>query len=117
MRLSSSFPKARVLTLFRLSLKECCRTTGRFTRYRTESADAPARLGFLIDDVGAAACVQATGQRVDLYGYTSMTVAAVQVQAGEIAQLRAELAALRLEVNRVARGKVRGAGEPGPPIG
>ena len=74
-------------------------------RYRTEAEDAPVRLGFLIDDVGTAPSVQPSGQRVDLYGYTSMTVAAVQVQAGEIAQLRAELAALRREVDRVARVK------------
>ena len=67
-------------------------------RYRWERADAPARLGFLIDDVGTAACVQPSGERVDLYGYASMTVAAVQAQAREIAALREELAALRAEV-------------------
>jgi hypothetical protein len=67
-------------------------------RYRWEGDDAPERLGFLIDDVGRAACVQPSGERVDLYGYTSMTVAAVQAQALEIAALRAELAALRAEV-------------------
>lgn len=71
-------------------------------RYRWEGADAPERLGFLIDDVGPSACVEASGQRVDLYGYTSMTVAAVQAQAREIAALRAELQALRAEV-RAAR--------------
>jgi hypothetical protein len=74
-------------------------------RYRTEEADAPARLGFLIDDVGAAPCVQPSGQRVDLYGYTSMTVAAVQVQAREIEALRAELAALRGEMHRLATAR------------
>jgi hypothetical protein len=71
-------------------------------RYITEDAEAPTRLGFLIDDVGAAPCVQPSGGRVDLYGYTSMTVAAVQVQAREIEALRAELAALRQEVGRLA---------------
>jgi hypothetical protein len=71
-------------------------------RYRSDEADAPARLGFLIDDVGAAPCVQPSGQRVDLYGYTSMAVAAVQVQAREIEALRAELAAVRREVDRLA---------------
>ena len=68
-------------------------------RYREESAEAPVRLGFLIDDVGPAACVRAAGDRVDLYGYTSMAVAAVQAQAREIEALRAELAALRAEVH------------------
>ena len=74
-------------------------------RYRTEGADAPARLGFLIDDVGAAPCVMPSGQRVDLYGYTSMTVAAVQVQAQEIDALRAELTALRRQVDGLAAAR------------
>ena len=77
-------------------------------RYASEEADAPARLGFLIDDVGRAPCVQPSGQRVDLYGYTSMTVAAVQVQAREIEALRAELATLRREVDRLATARRRG---------
>jgi hypothetical protein len=67
-------------------------------RYRSDGEGTPSRLGFLIDDVGAAACVDRSGGRVDLYGYTSMTVAAVQVQAREIAELRREVAALRAEV-------------------
>jgi hypothetical protein len=71
-------------------------------RYRTEEADAPARLGFLIDDVGSAPCVMPSGQRVDLYGYTSMTVAAVQVQEREIEALRAEIHALRRQVDGLA---------------
>lgn len=80
-------------------------------RYRTESADAPARLGFLIDDVGAARCVQPSGDRVDLYGYTSMAVAALQVQEREIAALRREVAALRAEVR--PRSRARQAAEMG----
>jgi len=76
-------------------------------RYRGEGADAPARLGFLIDDVGGAPCVMPSGQRVDLYGYTSMTVAAIQVQAREIEALRAELTALRREVDGLGRARSR----------
>jgi hypothetical protein len=72
-------------------------------RYRTETDHAPPRLGFLIDDVGASPCVQPSGQRVDLYGYASMTVAAVQVQSREIAALRAEVAALRREMEGLRR--------------
>jgi len=71
-------------------------------RYRTEGPDAPARLGFLIGDVGAAPCVIPSGQRVDLYGYTSMTVAAVQVQARDIEALRAEIHSLRRQVDGLA---------------
>lgn len=79
-------------------------------RYAAEDPAAPLRLGFLIDDVGAAPCVRPSGQRVDLYGYTSMAVAAVQVQAREIEALRAELDALRREVGRLSarRGERRG---------
>ena len=65
--------------------------------YRTDAAGAAPRLGFLIDDVGAAACVAPSGERVDLYGYTSMAVAALQVQAREIAELKREVAALRAQ--------------------
>jgi hypothetical protein len=67
-------------------------------RYRWEPSDTRPRLGFVIDDAGPAACVAANGERVDLYGYASMAVAAVQVQAREIAQLRREMAALRAEL-------------------
>ena len=77
-------------------------------RYRTEDAEAPVRLGFLIDDIGAAPCVRPSGQRVDLYGFTSMTVAAVQVQAREIEALRGELSELRREVDRLARARSPG---------
>ena len=72
-------------------------------RYASEDAGAPLRLGFLIDDVGAAPCVHPSGQRVDLYGYTSMAVAALQVQAREIEALRAEVAALRREVRGLVK--------------
>ena len=70
-------------------------------RYLTEGADAPSRLGFLIDDVYGSPCVRPSGERVDLYGYTSMAVAAVQVQAREIESLRAEVAALRRDIGRL----------------
>ena len=63
--------------------------------YRADAPGAAPRLGFLIEDAGAAACVAASGERVDLYGYTSMAVAALQVQAREIAELKREVAALR----------------------
>lgn len=74
-------------------------------RYRSEAADAPPRLGFLIDDVGQAPCVQPSGGRVDLYGYASMAVAAVQVQAREIEALREEMAELRAEMRAGRRDR------------
>jgi hypothetical protein len=62
-------------------------------RYRTDPAHQ--HLGFIIDDVGAGPAVAPDGEHVDLYGYVSMAVAALQVQAREIAALRAELRALK----------------------
>jgi hypothetical protein len=44
--------------------------------------------------------VDAERDRVDLYAYTSMTVAALQVQAEQIDALQREVAALRQELTR-----------------
>lgn len=64
-------------------------------RYRSEPADARSHLGFVIDDRPASPAVRSDGRQVDLYGYTSLALAAVQVQQAEIAALRAEVEALR----------------------
>ena len=71
-------------------------------RYRGAGPEAPQRLGFLIDDVERSAsstlgrsAVDAERDQVDLYGYTSMVVAALQVQAAQIEALQAEVKALR----------------------
>jgi len=74
-------------------------------RYASDGAGGRARLGFLIDDVEGAPAVAADGEHVDLYGYASMTVAAVQEQAREIERLRREVRALRrrLDGERAAR--------------
>ncbi len=69
-------------------------------RYRDAPASAAPRLGFVIDDGPPTPCVEATGERVDLYGYASLAVAALQEQAREIDVLRSEVAALRREVGR-----------------
>jgi hypothetical protein len=50
------------------------------------------RLGFIIDDVGTSPAVEAGGATVDLYGFASMAVAALQVQARQIDELRRALA-------------------------
>jgi hypothetical protein len=55
----------------------------------------PRRLGFLIDDAEQAPAVDPERDMVDLYGYTSMAVAALKVQAREIAELRREIAKLK----------------------
>ncbi len=67
-------------------------------RYRRESDAAPRRLGFIIDDQPDSPAVLPSGERVDLYGYTSMAVAAIQAQAVQIEELRAEIAQLRRQL-------------------
>lgn len=67
-------------------------------RYRGAPDDSRLRLGFMIDGHESLACVD--GDTVDLYGYASMAVAALQSQEQEIAQLRKELRRLRRELKR-----------------
>ncbi len=65
-------------------------------RYKGEASSNPTHLGFMIDDVAPSPAVtQKTGDSVDLYGYTTMTVAALQTQAREIAELRREVDELK----------------------
>jgi hypothetical protein len=72
-------------------------------RYKSTGPTGPVRLGFLIDDVKTPFPVNPDGNTVDLYGYMSMAVAAVQVQAHEIESLRAEIAALKRMKSRRRR--------------
>jgi hypothetical protein len=67
-------------------------------RYATADEGSTPRLGFIIDDVPTSPAVDASGERVDLYGYASMAVAAVQAQARDIERLRDEVEALRSEL-------------------
>ena len=67
-------------------------------RYRALGPEDRRHLGFIIEDVGRSAAVDAERDRVDLYGYASMTVAALQVQAKQIESLQAEVSALRREL-------------------
>jgi hypothetical protein len=64
-------------------------------RYKSEASSDATHLGFIIDDVTPSPAVLPSGDRVDLYGYTTMTVAALQVQAKELADLRREVADLK----------------------
>jgi protein tyrosine phosphatase (PTP) superfamily phosphohydrolase (DUF442 family) len=66
--------------------------------YRAEDDAAREHLGFIIDDNPESPAVARTGEHVDLYGYTSMAVAAIQAQQKQIAALEAEVAALRKEM-------------------
>lgn len=64
-------------------------------RYAWEGDTGRQHLGFLIDDQPDSPAVRSDGQVVDLYGYTSLAIAALQQQAEQIEQLRAELDTLR----------------------
>jgi len=74
-------------------------------RYK-EAAAARTQLGFMIDDVAPSPSIDPARDMVDLYGYTSMAVAALQTQAREIEALTREVRALRRELER-ERGDTR----------
>lgn len=69
-------------------------------RYRDGGPAAPRRLGFLIEDQEQSLSVDRERDLVDLYGYTSMAVGALQVQARQIDELKDELARLRAKLDR-----------------
>jgi hypothetical protein len=76
-------------------------------RYKAAGGASQARrhLGFMIDDVApqggrAGVCIDPERDMVDLYGYTSLAVAAIQAQAREIAALRSEVTNLKAQVAR-----------------
>jgi hypothetical protein len=68
-------------------------------------------LGFIIDDVWPSPSVDGTGDHVDLYGYASMAVAALQMQAREIDTLKKEVEALRRELHANDRAPRRRQGD------
>jgi hypothetical protein len=70
-------------------------------RYKRDEADGRRHLGFIIDDVGPSPAVAPSGERVDLYGYTTMAVAALKTQSEELARLKRELGELRQELAQV----------------
>lgn len=67
-------------------------------RYKGQSAETPERLGFIIDDREDSPAVLPSKERVDLYGYTSMAVAALQVQSKQIETLQQEVEKLKKEL-------------------
>jgi len=69
-------------------------------RYRAAGPADRNHLGFIIEDVEPSLAVDEEGNRVDLYAYASMTVAALQVQAKQIESLQREVARLRQELDR-----------------
>lgn len=67
-------------------------------RYKT---GGPTHLGFILEDQEPSVSVDSARDMVDLYGYTSLTVAAVQAQERKLQALRAELTALRAELAKL----------------
>jgi hypothetical protein len=63
-------------------------------------------LGFIIEDNPESPAVDSDHKMVDLYGYTSMLVAALQTQGKEIEALRRELASMKRHLPRKAGTKV-----------
>jgi hypothetical protein len=62
-------------------------------RYRHDAERA--HLGFIIDDNESSVAVDPSGEIVDLYGYTSLAVATIQLQARQIERLERDLAELK----------------------
>ncbi len=81
----------------------------RLATYRYKQGDEARHRGFVIEDLppGSPAVLPAR-DRVDLYGYVSMAVAALQQHDREIAALRADVARLSAE-NAALRGRARPA--------
>jgi hypothetical protein len=55
-------------------------------KYKDAGPQAPQQLGFIIDDQPDSPAVDARRDMVDLYGYLSMSVAAIQVQQKQLAE-------------------------------
>ena len=64
-------------------------------KYTQGGENAQTRLGFIIDDNPQSLSVDRDRDMIDLYGYTSMTVAAVQSQQAEIDALKLQIAELK----------------------
>jgi hypothetical protein len=69
-------------------------------RYRYKDGPEREHLGFIIEDVEPSPGVDSQRDQVDLYGYTSMTVAALQQQHREIEALKGEVKELRSRLSR-----------------
>ncbi len=70
-------------------------------QYKAEGESVRRHVGFLIDDMPQSIAVSDSGERVDLYGYTSMAIAAVQVQDKRLESLERELVSMRAEMVRL----------------
>ena len=79
----------------------------RLATYRYKDAPGKQRLGFIIDDVPSSAAVDGPRDQIDLYGYLSMTVAALQEQISRADAQEREIAALRKRLDAIAASAKR----------
>lgn len=71
-------------------------------RYRQAPPGDPPRLGIILEDNEHGVWVDARHDRVDLYGYASLAVAALQVQQRQIDALKAEVERLSAQLEGAA---------------
>jgi len=79
----------------------------RLATYRYKDAPGKQRLGFIIDDVPSSAAVDGPRDQIDLYGYLSMTVVALQEQISRADAQEREIAALRKRLDAIAASAKR----------
>ncbi len=72
----------------------------RLATYQYKAVPSERHLGLIIEDIEPSAAVDPGRDMADLYGYTSMAVAALQTQAREIKLLKKEVASLRRALHR-----------------
>ena len=75
-------------------------------RYRESAGDdRREHFGIILEDTPGAPAVAADGLHVDLYGYTSMVLAAAQQEHRNVVRLERELDELRSEVRLLRKSK------------
>jgi hypothetical protein len=74
------------------------------------------RLGFIIEDDPTSPAVAEGRTQIDLYGYTSMVVAAMKIQARKLEEQNAELGLLRRKIDALER-RSASAATVSPPHG
>lgn len=66
--------------------------------WKYKQGDGATKLGIIIDDLPRSVAIDGRGDRVDLYSYTSLAIAAVKQQRRLIARQQVEMAQLRAEI-------------------
>jgi hypothetical protein len=76
----------------------------RVARYKcTDDPTGHPHLGFILEDAPSTPAADVQRERVDLYAYLSMVVAALQTQREQLDSQRREIEVLRSELKRIRR--------------